>query len=246
MRPVDVAVEDVHCWFTPAIGRKRRVLEVGCGAGDLARVLGADGFAVTALDLELGEPAPADNVTWVEADFLAHIDDPFDAVLFTRSLHHIPALDRALEHAIRLLRPGALLLIDDFDCEAPDVETARWYYEQIELLTVSGLCTGCPDHPQHPRHGGPVSDDPMVRWRAEHDHSPPLHSGADMIAAVADRFARVSTRRGPYLYRSIASLVESSERGAAVTSQVYAAESRRLQEAALMAVGLRITAHAPG
>lgn len=243
MRPVDVAVEDVHCWFTPVIGRKRRVLEVGCGAGDLARALGADGFTVTALDLQLGAPEPAANVTWVEADFLAHVDDPFDAVLFTRSLHHIPALDRALEHAIRLLRPGALLLIDDFDHEAPDVDTARWYYEQIELLAASGLCTGCHDDHAASR---PSTDDPLVRWRAEHEHNPPLHSGADMIAAVADRFSRVSTRRGPYLYRSVASLVESSERGAAVTSQVYAAESRRLQEAALMAVGLRITAHAPG
>ena len=244
MRPVDVAVEDVHCWFTPVIGRKRRVLEVGCGAGDLARVLGADGFTVTALDLELGERDPAPGVTWVEADFLAHIDDPFDAVLFTRSLHHIPALDRALEHAIRLLRPGALLCIDDFDHEAADVETARWYYEQVELLIAGGICAGCHDHGDE-GHQRPVSQDPLVRWRADHQHSPPFHSGADMIAAVADRFARVSTRRGPYLYRSIASLVESSERGAAVTSQVYAAESRRLQEAALMAIGLRITANAP-
>lgn len=244
MRPVDVAVEDVHCWFTPAIGRKRRVLEVGCGPGDLARILGADGFVVTALDLELGEPEPAENVTWVEADFLAHIDDPFDAVLFTRSLHHIPGLDRALEHAIRLLRPGALLLIDDFDHEAPDVDTARWYYEQVELLAATGLCPAGPiaDGEGPPR---PVADDPLVRWGAEHEHTPPLHSGADMIAAVVDRFARVSTRRGPYLYRSIASLIESSERGAAVTSQIYAAESRRLQEAALVAVGLRITAQAP-
>ncbi len=241
MRPVDVAVEDVHCWFTPVIGRKRRVLEVGCGAGDLARALGADGFKVTALDLELHDPEPAPNVTWVEADFLAHVDDPYDAVLFGRSLHHISAL--ALDHAVRLLRPGALLCIDDFDHEAPDVETARWYYEQVELLIAGGICAGCDKHAGDGSR--PVPDDPLVRWRADHEHTPPFHSGADMIAAVADRFSRVSTRRGPYLYRSIASLVESSERGAAVTSQVYAAETRRLQEAALMAVGLRITAQAP-
>ena len=144
-----------------------------------------------------------------------------------------------------MVSPGALLCIDDFDHEAPDLETARWYYEQVELLIAGGICAGCHDQSGE-GHGRPVSDDPLVRWRAYHEHSPPLHSGADMIAAVADRFSRVSTRRGPYLYRSIASLVESSERGAAVTSQVYASESRRLQEAALLAVGLRITAHAPG
>ncbi|HTE55908.1 MAG TPA: class I SAM-dependent methyltransferase [Kofleriaceae bacterium] len=238
MRPADVAVEDVHCWVTPALARRRRVLEVGCGAGDLARQLGADGFEVTALDVELDEPAEAPGVTWIEADFLAYVDDPFDAVLFTRSLHHIHALERAIDHAARLLRPGALLLVDDFDHEAPDLETARWYYEALELLAAAGVYT-------HDRIEGLADQNPVDRWRAEHRHKPPLHAGGAMIGAIADRFTRVSTRRGPYLYRSIASGLEPSQRGAAVAEQVYGAESRRLQAGALVAVGLRITGVAP-
>lgn len=231
-------MEDVHCWMAPLLARRRRVLEVGCGAGDLARLLGADGFDVTALDVELGAPAPAPGVTWVEADFLAFEAEPFEAVLFTRSLHHIHPLDRAIDQAIALLRPGGLLLVDDFDRKAPDAETARWYYEAKELLAAAGLYPD--DHIE-----GQPDDDPVARWHAEYDHVPPLHSGAEMLAAIADRFTRVETQRGVYLYRTIAGRLEDSGRGAAVASQLYGSESRRLQGAALAAVGLRISAVAP-
>lgn len=238
MLPGDVAVEDVHCWVAPLLARKRRVLEVGCGSGELARLLAADGLEVTALDLELADPAPADRLTWVEADFLGFEDDPFDAVLFTRSLHHIYPLERAVEQALRLCRGGGLLLVDEFDRDAADAETARWYYEVKELLVAAGV------HAADRLEGLP-DDDPAARWRAEHLHVPPLHSGAEMLAAVADRFTRLDTSRGVYLYRSIAAGVEASERGGAVASQVYGAEIRRLQAAALAPVGLRIGAIAP-
>ncbi len=238
MLPGEVPVEDVHCWVAPLLVGRRRVLEVGCGAGALARLLGADGLEVTALDVELAGAPPAAGVRWVEEDFLGYEDERFDALLFTRSLHHIHPLDRAVDRAARLLRPGGLLLLDEFDREAADSDTARWYYEVQELLVAAGL------YPADHVHGDP-DDDPVERWRAEHDHAPPLHSGAEMLAAIADRFTRMETRRGAYLYRAIAARVEASDRGVAVASQIYGAECRRVQAAALAPVGLRIAASAP-
>jgi SAM-dependent methyltransferase len=239
MLPGDVAVEDVHCWVAPRLSRRRRVLEVGCGGGELARLLAGDGLDVTAIDVDLGDhPADDDGVRWVEADLLAFEDEPFDSVLFTRSLHHIHPLDRALDRAVHLLRPGGLLLVDEFDREAPDLGTARWYYEAQDLLVAAGLYDA--DH----IHGEP-EDDPGERWYAEHDHSPPLHTGGEMLAAISDRFTRLDTQRGPYLYRSIAARLEASQRGVKTASQLYGAETRRLQSAALVAVGLRISALAP-
>ena len=89
----DIALHEQHNFVVPAIAGARRVLEVGAGRGTLARRLQAEGFSVTALELCL--PAKdASGVQWVESDFLAFDAEPFDAVLFTASLHHIAPLDR--------------------------------------------------------------------------------------------------------------------------------------------------------
>ncbi|HWM87552.1 MAG TPA: class I SAM-dependent methyltransferase [Kofleriaceae bacterium] len=245
MLPDDVALEDVVGWMGPLLSGHRRVLEVGCGEGDLARRLAAGGLSVTAIDVELGQPAPAAGVRWVEADLLGFEDDPFDAVLFTRSLHHIHPLEEAIERATRLVRPGGLLLLDEFDRDAADADTARWYYEVQELLVAAGVCsTHHIEAHAGAQAGAHAGAGPSERWRAEHEHDPPLHGGAEMLAAVADRFTGLATRRGVYLYRTIAHRLEASARGVAVARQLYAAESGRLQAAALAAVGLRISARA--
>jgi SAM-dependent methyltransferase len=238
MRPADVALEQVHRWIAPLLEGRSRVLEVGCGTGDLARRLASDGHQVTAIDLELDHPAAAAGIRWVEGDFLAFDDGRFDAVLFTRSLHHIDPLEQAVDHAARLLSPAGLLVVDEFDRAAADRDTVRWYYDVQELLAAAAV------YPAD-RIAGAPADDPAARWRDEHDHDPPLHGGAEMLAAIADRFARLDTARGPYLYRTIAQRVEDSARGAAVARQVLAAETRRLEAGALAAIGLRITATLP-
>jgi SAM-dependent methyltransferase len=237
MRPADVDLEQVHRWIAPLLARRSRVLEVGCGRGHLARRLAGDGHQVTALDLALDDPTPAAGVRWVAGDFLDFDGGPFDAVLFTRSLHHIDPLEQAVDRAATLLAPSGLLVVDEFDRAAADRDTARWYYDVQELLAAADV------YPAD-RIAGAPGDDPAARWRDEHDHDPPLHAGAEMLAAIADRFTGLETARGPYLYRTIAHRVEDSERGAAVTRQVLAAETRRVEAGALAAIGLRITATA--
>src|SRR2546430_6145153 len=77
------------------------ILEVGCGTGELAARLSKDGYSVVAIDSggasiaaarQLGVDARV--VTW--PDFAS---GQFDAVLFTRSLHHIHALDVSIRQA---------------------------------------------------------------------------------------------------------------------------------------------------
>jgi len=212
-----------------------RLLEVGCGSGALARRLGAAGWSVTALDLVLAAPDPARGVTWVEGDFLRHHGGPYDAVVFTASLHHIHPLDEALDRARAQLAPGGLLLADDFDLDAPDQETARWYYEVQELLAAAGAFPG--DHV----HGGP-DDPPLDRWRAEHEHphEPPLHTGAAMLAAARRHFDTTEEARGPYLYRYLCAGLSDS----GLCGHVLAAERRRIAAGALRPVGLRLVSRA--
>jgi SAM-dependent methyltransferase len=234
--PSDIALDEVHAWLSPLLVGRGRVLEVGCGAGELARRLGAGGFQVTAIDVKLDGPAPAPGVTWVQADFRDFDDRPFDAVLFTRSLHHIDPLDAAMERAARLVAPGGLLVLDEFDRLAADLVTARWYYELQELLAALGLYSH--DHPRG------VDADPTETWRAEHDHDPPLHTGDQMLAAVDRHFTRLETQRGPYLYRTIAHRLEASESGGEAAGRARDDEAMQIAAGELRPVGLRVVARA--
>jgi SAM-dependent methyltransferase len=232
MDAADFAVAEQHAFISRAIGGARRVLEVGAGQGHLARRLQADGFAVTALDLSPPADVDASGVRWVHGDFLAFEDEPFDAVLFTASLHHITPLDAALERARGLLARGGVLVVDDFDLESPDEATARWYYEVQELLAATGTYDACRLH-------APPDLPPLRRWQAEHEHhSAPLHTGRAMLAQLEHGFGLLEVARGPYLYRYICRGTSSL----GVAQHVLSVETGRIADGSLRPVGLRAVA----
>ena len=181
-RPEDVEVEDTHRFLQQHLSGMRRVLDVGCGNGLLARRLLGDGLHVTALDVSLERTERTEGIRFVEADFLVFEDAPYDALVFSASLHHLIPLKDALEAANRLLRPGGRLLVSDFDLEAPDLATARWYYDVEGLLLASGL--------YRPEKVGRAEErDLLRRWHLEHEDTPPLHTGTAMREGVAARFS---------------------------------------------------------
>ena len=235
--PRELRTEQTMAFLGEALRGRRRVLEVGCGRGDVARALAAAGHEVTALDLELPDPRPAPGVTYVAHDFLSYDAEPFDAVVFTASLHHISPLPAAVDRAAALTAPGGLVVADDFDLDAPDVQTLRWYYELQELLACAGVYPA--DRVDDPR------PDPIARWRDAHVHDPPLHTGAQLRRAFSDRLSLRSRRRCPYLYRYICGGLPDDARGAEVAAYVLATERRRISEGDLVPVGLRILADRP-
>jgi methionine biosynthesis protein MetW len=92
-----------------------RVLDVGCGSGDLAGLLGHHGFEVSGVEPSADAAAHArargvdvhhgtlDDAPWPEGSF--------DAVIFNHSLEHIDDPAGAVARAAALLRPGGLLVI---------------------------------------------------------------------------------------------------------------------------------------
>lgn len=216
-----------------------RVLEVGCGRGDVAAGLSQNGFRVRALDNDPGavEAARARGVDAVLVDFLSYEDEPFDAVAFTRSLHHIQPLDAALDRTRGLLKPRGLLLSEEFAREAVDRQTARWFYETVELLEAADLIAPTEDLPSR-------SPDPLERWREDHMRER-LNTGAAIRAAIAMRFELIESRGAPYLYRHFCGRLEEGERGVKVGRLLFETENRGIAEGRLTAAGLRLVATRP-
>jgi SAM-dependent methyltransferase len=105
----------------------RRVLEIGCGEGKLARALSELGYEMVAIDPEAPEGAIFRRTT-IEA-----FDDPgpFDAVVASLSLHHVHELGAALDKILRLLR-GPLLL-NEFGWDRLEPMTPEWEQEHEGL-----------------------------------------------------------------------------------------------------------------
>ena len=118
----------------------RSILEVGCGRGELASRLAQDGLRVLALDADADCVAKA-NAAGVDARLATWptaIDGEFDAVLFVRSLHHIHALDPAVEGAVAALTPGGRVIVEDFRAEGGTDRSAAWFTGRVKQLERDG------------------------------------------------------------------------------------------------------------
>src|SRR3954462_9261778 len=100
-----------------------RVLEVGAGEGDLANDLRVAGYDEVAID-----PEPRGD--GVRAGALHEPDKPaapFDAAVAVVSLHHVEPLEPSCTRLAEVLRPGAPLLVDEFDVGIYDERAAAWW-----------------------------------------------------------------------------------------------------------------------
>ena len=238
MTPRDLILGQTWAFVASRLRGAKRILEVGCGDGALARHLANGGLEVTALDLEILDRAAHRGVRFVEQDFLAFDEGGFDALLFTSSLHHIAPLDDALERAFAALNPGGVLLADDFAVEAPDESTARWYYGMQSLLAGQGMISAEHVH-------GDSEAPPIERWREEHRHEPPLHTAEQMLAAITARFADVQQTTGPYLYRYIASHLPPTPGAGKLAMKLFERESEAMRDGRVVPVGRRFRAVRP-
>jgi SAM-dependent methyltransferase len=120
-----------------------RVLEVGCGSGDLAIALAEAGYDVVAIDPEAPD-RPRFHRTTIE-DFDS--TDAFDVVVAQLSLHHVADLPIALDKVVGVLAPEGRVVIDDFGWERLDeavaekagIPYAEWQEEHEHLHTAETM-----------------------------------------------------------------------------------------------------------
>jgi ubiquinone/menaquinone biosynthesis C-methylase UbiE len=107
--PEDVAFAAV------AKGRPKRLLDVGCGPGELTERLAGLGAEVCAVDIsermvELTRARGIDAQV-ADAEQLPFPDDDFDCVFSGWVLYHVPGLDRAIDESARVLRSGGRFVV---------------------------------------------------------------------------------------------------------------------------------------
>ncbi|MBM3266554.1 MAG: methyltransferase domain-containing protein [Candidatus Sericytochromatia bacterium] len=114
--------------------RGARVLDVGCGSGDLAASLARAGFAVTGVEVapDAAEAARRRHGLDVRTGTLAAADFPagsFDVAVVWHVLEHVPDPAGLLADVARVLRPGgvAIVQVPNFGSIQAGVFGARWF-----------------------------------------------------------------------------------------------------------------------
>jgi SAM-dependent methyltransferase len=168
-----------------------RALDVGCGAGALARRLAARVGAVDAVDrsgvmiARARATAGGSNVRWLPGDVL-DVSLPleaggYDVVTAVSSLHHLP-LRPALARLSALVRPGGVLAV--VGCYRP---AAAGDYLVDALAVPANVVVGAVLAARG-RVGKPHDEDMPVKW-------PPDATLADIRDAAAELLPGARVRR---------------------------------------------------
>jgi SAM-dependent methyltransferase len=158
-----------------------RLLEVGCGQGELTTALAVDGYDALGIDPR----APAgDRFRRIRLDDLGVEDGPFDAVVAAHVFHHVRDLDHALDRVVALLRPGGVFAVDEVAWDLMDDATLAWLFEQ-----------------RRARGHAPDSVEELgAEWESEYLG---IHGGETLRHAFDARFEERAFERAPYLYRKL-------------------------------------------
>jgi SAM-dependent methyltransferase len=99
------------------LGKRRDVLDVGAGEGQIARAAATEGAIVIGLDPTASQIKVAvergGGPVYVQgrSDGLPVLDRSFDAVVVCLVFEHVDAFEASLEEVARVLRPGGRLLL---------------------------------------------------------------------------------------------------------------------------------------
>jgi len=162
-----------------------RVLDVGCGQGELTTALAVAGYDVLGID---PLAPPGDHFRRLKLEDVEETE-LFDAVVGGHSLHHVRNLEAGLDRIVRLLRPGGVLVVDEFGWDRIDESTLDWLYGQRRALAAAG-------------HGTAPDSLEALREEWESDHLG-IHGYAALRQGIDVRFEERAFAWTPFLHRLV-------------------------------------------
>ena len=171
-----------------------KVLEVGCGSGELALALSAEGWRVTAVDPRAPDGDPFVRAAVEELDATDY--EPFDAAVAVLSLHHAGAIGIVLDKVRSLLKPGGMFVVDEFRKEhlADEATAAFFYHQRLSLIHAGRGEAGDGGH-------RPMGGSFGAWFSSVSGHRAGVHEEGEVLAALEERFTTRSLSYGPYLFR---------------------------------------------
>jgi SAM-dependent methyltransferase len=164
-------------------------LSLGCGAGHLDRIFKGCGYtfrSFTGVDISEGaidrartlaeEIGLAPTIRYAAEDLNRYELPPrsFDFIYFFQSLHHIEALEHVLEQCQRALRPGGLLMVNEF------VGPSRFQWTSVQVDMANALIALLPEELRRDLQSGGLKTavvPPTVEHMVKHDPSEAVRSG---------------------------------------------------------------------
>jgi SAM-dependent methyltransferase len=215
-----------------------RILEIGCGAGELAACLLNDGYEMVAIDSDCDSIAAAQSrgvdariATWPDFN-----DDQFDGVLFTRSLHHIHPLDESVARAAKSLTKGGRIIVEDFAYDSVDEKTLRWFRTAIRSLEATGQLIVGDEFLEKIL----AKTETLNAWQQCHEHD--LHTAAEIGAQLQRIFDRVIKEDSPYYFRYIVDALPPSDKRDAILQAFAEQEQTMAANGSIAPLGQRFVA----
>ena len=201
-----------------------RVLEVGCGEGELAHALARAGHSVTAIDPQAPE-GPIFRRVGIE-EFTD--PDPFDHVVASLSLHHIENLGGALDKIADVLRTGGSLVVVEFAWDRIDEATAEWALERLPVASLSEKPSWLGRRCQEWVRGGPGgerarAESYFAEWAGEEG----FHNSRRMRDELGSRFVERFFKWVSYLYPDLGEDTVEADESAAIEARTINATGFR-------------------
>ena len=255
LKPIDLATAESMKFIEGTMSvQSVSVLEVGAGNGDLSYAMMQSGARVRAVDYseEAVAAARLKGVDARQANFLDYQDEPFDVVLFTRSLHHIHPLEKAVRKAAELLKPAGRLLIEEFGAELVDDATLNWLNGWLLEIAPAQHDANQQDanqqdatqhdakgpHSQHDRHRAKTES--CESWHRHHFEDHKISDSASVLRSLTEAFKLQPIQTVPYLYRYAIDSLPKNYKGYKALARMFAEEKELLEKGILKPIGFYV------